>query len=199
MKSHRLERMSWTMRHFAGPESKAGLPSAAICHSIVIVDHLKRSFRMRVMARIILLLAIASLTAGARSENLTVINKFIAAQAKREGGEEPDGVRKTIEGDLNHDGNADVAVLYTIEGQGGSNNYVQYLAVFIRTKTGLVFAASRPVGGKNRRNVDLTSIKNEVMYLDVMDYAKTDGSCCPSIKGATAFILMGRQLIEKHR
>jgi len=148
---------------------------------------------------VLLILSLTSPMVIAQTADKAVIDKFIAAQAKREGGEEPDDVRETIEGDLNHDGTADVAVLYTIEGQGGSNNYVQYLAVFVRKKTGLVFPARTPAGGKNRRSIDLTSIKDNVMYFDTTGYADGDGSCCPSIKGKTSFKLTGRKLVEKRR
>ena len=55
------------------------------------------------------------------------------------------------------------------------------------------------VGGKNRRGIELTSIKDNVMHFDTTDYAKPDGSCCPSIKGTTTFTLAGRKLIEKRR
>lgn len=140
-----------------------------------------------------------SLTAIAQSDDKAVVDKYIATQAKRERGEEPDGIRKTIEGDLNHDGAVDVAVLYTIEGQGGSNNYIQYLAVFVRRKTGLVFAARATVGGKNHRGMDFTSIKDNVMYFETTGYADRDPSCCPSIKGTTTFTLVGNKLVEKRR
>lgn len=149
------------------------------------------------IALFILILTATSLTATAQSDDAAVIDKYIAGQAKRERGEEPDGIRKTIEGDLNHDGAADVAVLYTIEGQGGSNNYIQYLAVFVRKKTGLVFAARTSVGGKNRRGIELTSIKGNAMYFDTTGYADRDPSCCPSIKGTTTFTLLGNKLVEK--
>jgi hypothetical protein len=154
---------------------------------------------MRMIVCLPLLIALASLTVTAQSDDKTVVDKYIASQAKRERGEEPDDIRKTIEGDLNHDGTADVAVLYTIEGQGGGNDYIQYLAVFVRKKTGLVFAARTPAGGKNRRSIDLISIKGNVMYFDTTNYASSDGSCCPSIKGTTTFTLTGRKLIEKRR
>ena len=153
----------------------------------------------RFAALVLLIMSLTSPIVTAQSDDKTVIDKFIAAQAKREGGEEPDDVRKTIEGDLNHDGTADVAVLYTIEGQGGGNNYIQYLAVFVRKKTGLVFAARTPAGGKNRRTIDLTSIKDNVMYFDTTGYTDRDPSCCPSLKGKTSFTLTGRKLIEKRR
>lgn len=149
------------------------------------------------LALSILILSVTSLPATAQSDDKTVIDEYIASQAKRERGEEPDGIRKTIEGDLNHDDAADVAVLYTIEGQGGSNNYVQYLAVFVRRKTGLVFAARTPVGGKNRRAIELTSVKDNTMFFDTTAYGPRDPSCCPTIKGHTQFVLTGKQLVEK--
>ena len=144
----------------------------------------------------ILILSVTSLPATAQADDKAVIDGYIAGQAKRERGEEPDGIRKTIEGDLNHDGAADVAVLYTIEGQGGSNNYIQYLAVFVRRKTGLVFAARTAVGGKNRRAIELTSIKNNAMFFETTAYGPRDPSCCPTIKGHTKFVLTGKQLVE---
>ena len=159
----------------------------------------KEKLMKRLPILVLLILSLTSFTVIAQSDDKVVIDKFIAAQAKRERGEEPDGIRKTIEGDLNHDGAADVAVLYTIEGQGGSNNYIQYLAVFVRKKTGLVFAARTPAGGKNRRSIDLTSIKDNVMYFDTTGYTDRDPSCCPSIKGKTSFTLTGRKLVEKRR
>src|SRR5215475_6319132 len=99
---------------------------------------------------IVLISGLSCISAAAQSDDKAIIDKYIANQAKRERGEEPDGIRKTVEGDLNHDGVSDVAVLYTIEGQGGSNNYIQYLAVFVRKNNTLVFAARQAVGGKNR-------------------------------------------------
>jgi hypothetical protein len=126
-----------------------------------------------------------------------VVEKFIASQAKREHGEEPEGVRKSVTGDLNGDGLPDVAVLYTIEAQYGSNNYIQYLAVFLQTKKGLVYVKHLPVGGKNRRAVEITSITNGFINLETTDYGEKDPSCCPTIKGSTQFVLVGRTLKEK--
>jgi len=136
---------------------------------------------------------------AAQSDDKAVIDKFIAARAAKESGEEPDGIRKVVEGDLNHDGVADTAVVYTIEGQGGSNNYVQYLAVFLRKSGQLVYAARQPVGGKNRREIDLTGIKDNAVLLDTTAYGPKDPSCCPTIKGKTSFVLTGGRLIEKRR
>jgi hypothetical protein len=147
----------------------------------------------------ILVLVLSSFTSNAQSGDAGVIDKFIARQAARERGEEPDGIRKVVTGDLNHDGVADAAVLYTIEGQNGTNNYVQYLAVFLTRKGLLVYAAHTPVGGKNRRAMELTSIKDNLMFFDTTDYAKRDPACCPTIKGSTRYALVDKKLMERRR
>src|SRR5260370_33556024 len=59
-------------------------------------------------------LCLASSTSGAQSGDAAVIDKFIASQAEKQAGSEPDGIRKVMTGDLNHDGVADAAVLFTI-------------------------------------------------------------------------------------
>lgn len=155
---------------------------------------------MKTSVALLTLVAIAgvsSLTALAQSDDQAVIDKYIAGQAAKEQGEEPDGVRKVIEGDLNRDGVADVAVLYTIEGQNGSNNYVQYVAVFLRKNGKLMFAARAAAGGKNRRAIEITSIKNNAMLFDTTAYGPRDPSCCPTLKGKTKYVLAGAKLVEK--
>ena len=132
----------------------------------------------------------------AKQGNTNPIDKYIAAQAKKEKGEEPDGVRKVVRGDLNNDGADDVAVLYTIEGQNGSNNYIQYLAVFLGTSKGLMFAARTPAGGKNHREAELVSIANGKINLNTVDYGPKDPSCCPTLKGTTKYVLLHGRLLE---
>ena len=146
-----------------------------------------------------ILISFASLSPCAIVQDYPVVDRFIAAQAKHEHGEEPEGIRKTVTGDLNHDGLPDLAVLYTIEGQNGSNNYIQYLAVFLQTKNGFVHASHRSVGGKNWREIELQSVNDGLINLQTTDYGEKDPSCCPTIKGSTRFILAGRVLKEKKK
>jgi hypothetical protein len=146
---------------------------------------------------VLIALSALSATGVAQQNNLSVIDKFISAQAAKEKGVEPEGIRKAVTGDLNHDGVADTAVVYTIEGQNGSNNYIQYLAVFLGTRHGLVHAAHQPIGGKNHREVELVSIEDGQIKLNTVDYGPKDPSCCPTIKGTTSYSLVGRQLKEK--
>jgi hypothetical protein len=146
-----------------------------------------------------ILISVASVSPCTSVQDYPVVDKFIASQAKREHGEEPEGIRKIVTGDLNHDGLPDLAVLYTIEAQNGSNNYIQYLAIFLQTKNGFVHAAHHSVGGKNWRECELRSISDGLINLDTTDYGEKDPSCCPTIKGSTRYILTGRVLKEKQQ
>ncbi len=99
-------------------------------------------------------------------------------------------------GDLNRDGVPDVAVLYTIEGQDGTNNYLQYLAVFIRTNGKLIAAAHTVVGGKHNRNVELQSLSNNVIRFKTLSYRASDPASTPSRKGTARFVLIKSKLKE---
>jgi len=131
-----------------------------------------------------------------QNQDLTVVDQFISKQAKQEDGEEYADARKMLAGDLNRDGVADLAVLYTIEGQNGTNNYLQYLAVFIGTKGKLVPAAHTVVGGKLNRNVELQSIHNNVIHCKTLSYRANDPASTPSRKGTARFVLVRRRLKE---
>jgi len=123
-----------------------------------------------------------------------LIDKFISKQATKEGGEEYKDARKVIAGDLNNDGAPDLAVLYTIEGQNGTNNYVQYLAVFVRLKGRLVPVTHTKVGGKLYRSVELQSISKNVILLTTLSYTAKDAACCPSKKGEARYELVDGRL-----
>ena len=126
-----------------------------------------------------------------------IVDSYIARQARQEKGEEYGQARKIATGDLNHDGTPDLAVLYTIEGQGGSNRYVQYLAVFVRSTAGLQPVARVVAGGKLERDIDGISVHDNGVDLETMKYGPNDPACCPSIKGKTRYTLEGRSLKEQ--
>ncbi len=144
----------------------------------------------------IILLCTPSFAAPSQSQDTGVVDKFIAKQATREHGEEYEDARKVVAGDLNRDGVPDLAVLYTIEDQNGTNNYVQYLAVFIRAKAGLVPLAHTVVGGKLNRAVELQSVKNNVIFVKTISYRANDPASTPSKKGTARFVLVKRRLKE---
>jgi len=144
----------------------------------------------------IIVLCVAAFAAPAQNADTAVIEKFIAKQASEDSGEEYEAARTVMAGDLNHDGVFDVAVLFTIEGQNGTNNYIQYLAAFVRTKRGLVPSANTFVGGKGNRDIDLVSIKNNVIHLKTMSHRDDDPSSTPSKKGTARFVLVKHSLKE---
>ena len=144
----------------------------------------------------VIVLCTPSFAAPSQNADTAVVDKFIAKQATWEDGEEYEAARKVMAGDLNQDGVSDLAVLYTIEGQNGTNNYVQYLAVFIRAKGGLVPVAHTVVGGKLNRDAELQSIKNNVIRFKTLSYRANDPASTPSKKGTARFVLVKRRLKE---
>jgi len=145
------------------------------------------------------LLCSVNLASAFQDNDTVVIDAFIARQAKRERGEEYREARKVVNGDLTHDGEPETVVLYTVEGQGGSNLYIQYLAVFVRRNGKLSPLTHMDVGGKSTRGVELTSIENNSILLDTLNYGPRDASCCPSVKGTTRYLLSGGRLREQRR
>lgn len=134
------------------------------------------------------------MTMAQSQSDKSVINGFITQQAKRARATEYEEARSIVKGDLNADSDEDAVVLYTIEGQGGSNQYLQYLAVFLNRQGKLVYVTHQVVGGKNQRSIDSVSIKGGKINLQTLEYLPTDASCCPSKKGQMRFILSGGRL-----
>ena len=66
-------------------------------------------------------------------------------------------------------------MLYTLEGFGGSNRYVRYLAVFVGRRGRLQYLTHLTVGGKDRREVDSISIKDGKINLKTKEYLPNDG------------------------
>jgi hypothetical protein len=125
-----------------------------------------------------------------------IVNRFISRQAKKEGADEYREARKTLHGNINGDGKADLVVLYSLEGFGGGNSYSQYLAVFLGKGKTFQYAANAIVGGKLNRDVDLKSIASRRINLDTMEYRRNDAACCPSKKGTTRYIFANGKLKE---
>jgi len=151
---------------------------------------------------VLVLLALAWCTPGASAlpeQDVATIDTFIAHQAHRERGEEYRDARKVVAGDLTRDGVPETVVLYTIESQGGTNNYVQYVAVFTRGDGRLLPLTYTEVGGKSTRSVELTSVDDNTIRLETLGYGPQDASCCPSVKGTTGYVLVGRALREQKR
>jgi len=153
---------------------------------------MRKAFILAVIPALVCLFAPLALS---QDNDKTAIEKFISAQAKREHGEEYEEARKVVSGDLTRDGVAETVVLYTIEGQNGSNNHIQYLAVFTRASGGLVPLTHSSIGSKSYRDAELDSIKDGMINLTTMSYGPKDPSCCPSVKGSARYKLAGGRLV----
>jgi hypothetical protein len=53
------------------------------------------------------------------------------------------------------------------------------------------------VGGKSVRSVELKSVEENSILMDTIAYGPKDAQCCPSVKGATRYVLSGRTLREQ--
>ncbi len=154
---------------------------------------MKNAFKLSLSSLLLCLLSSASI---AQSSDTDKINQFISRQAAEERGEEYEEARKVVKGDLNRDGVSDLAVLYTIEGQHGTNNYLQYLAVFIRVKGRLRHVTETEVGGKSYRAVELQSIRNRVIFFKVLKDGTNDATNRGGKRRVTRFVLVKRKLKE---
>jgi hypothetical protein len=125
-----------------------------------------------------------------------IVNKFIANQAKHEKAVEYKEARKVLRSDLNRDGKDEVVVLYTLESFGGTNLWVQYLAIFTNRSNKIIYAAHRSVGRKNERILELQSVAKGQINFDTKEYLRQDASCCPSGKGHARFTFNNGNLKE---
>lgn len=169
------------------------------------IQFISQTFAAQVVTLVLLLISAGGPVAGQaqtrlRKADRTVIDKFIVQQQSEEDGFEDEGNERTVmAGDLNRDGLPDAVVLYMLEGQNGTNNYVQHLAVFVRRNARLEPATDAVVGGKYYRAAELKGIKNNQILFETFDYADDDARCCPSLKGTTRYVLVGAKLQEQKR
>ena len=137
------------------------------------------------------------MAATRQTEDDAAIDAYIARQAQRERGKEYREARKIVVGDLTRDSVPETVVLYTIEGQGGTNRHSQYLAVFARRNGKLAPLTHTEMGSRSVGAVELKSVEKESIFLDTLSYGPKDAQCCPSVPGTTRYILSGRTLREQ--
>jgi hypothetical protein len=125
------------------------------------------------------------------------IDAFLSRQARKLKAEEYAEAREIAKGLIDGDGREDIAVVYTLEGFDGTNNWSRYVAVFRGTGRGrYAFVTMLAVGGKNYRNVELASVRNRQIRLKTEEHAPGDPSCCPTRPGRLILRLIGNRLKE---
>jgi len=135
----------------------------------------------------------ANLGAGqAGTSDAEVIKAAISARAAQDGGSEYTDARRSVEGDLNEDGAADVAVLYSLEGAGGGNGSVGYLAAFVRTGGQLKLADTATLAG----SAQSIKLKDGAVHLKLLSLGPDDSACCPSAEEDAMYILHGNKWLQ---
>lgn len=100
--------------------------------------------------------------------------------------------------DFDHDGVKDVIAFFTIEGQGGGNNYRFYMTVLRGNGEGFVKIGTLKVGAKGERQVDFDNvhIENGMIIVATSEYAADDPMCCPSRPVNAKFAVVNGHLRE---
>ncbi|MBF8765820.1 MULTISPECIES: hypothetical protein [Pseudomonas] len=121
------------------------------------------------------------------------INAYIAGLDTDGGVEYPEG-RQIIQVDLNGDGELDAAVLYTIEGSGGSQSAYHTLAAFYHAPEGWqAQGGDAAISGAVREARDVGS---RTIFIDALVQGDDDPRCCPTQPYAQRFQWSGEKFIE---
>ncbi|WP_313054543.1 LppP/LprE family lipoprotein [Pseudomonas lopnurensis] len=120
-----------------------------------------------------------------------VIDRHVAEEIGREGGDEYRDGRSVVEVDINGDGEQDALVLYSIEGQGGGNGSFQTLALFLAQNGGYVFNASAVVNGSAS---DVKLLDRQTIGVSTLTLGEDDAMCCPSVESVQKFSWDGQAL-----
>jgi hypothetical protein len=133
---------------------------------------------------------------GCQSTPMT-LEQHINRHAKSTNGNEYLPARSYTHGDVDGDGKDDAAVIYTLEGIRGGNDWLQFLAVKLSSENGRIIF--QQVGGKDIRAVENIEIMNGRIVVSILEYAPSDASCCPSISKTHTFVIKNGKLLEVGR
>lgn len=112
------------------------------------------------------------------------IEARVASEIQEDGGAEYQDAREVLAADLNGDGHADALVLYSIEGQGGSNRAYQTLAAFYASPEGYSYQGSTVVSGSAS---DIKAIGANLFSLSTLTLGDDDPMCCPSVESIVKY------------
>jgi hypothetical protein len=131
---------------------------------------------------------------GAQSSVLeAAVDREIANEIAKDGGDEFKDARQILITDLNGDGTNDAVVLYTIEGQGGGNGYFQSLATFYASPGGWVHRG-KVVVGQGVQNIEV--IGPQTLSLKVLTVGPDDADCCPSVESIQKLTWNGSTFLQ---
>lgn len=138
----------------------------------------------------------ATAPVASEAENEVAINEALAPQAAMNGHDEENiGARKIVKGDLNGDGVEDRAVLFVLEGGGGSNAYSMHLAAFLSESGKLKFIYSTPVSGYGEE-VQGISYGDGMVKMKKLGQREGDAMCCPTAEYEVDYLLKDGKWLE---
>jgi|ERR1044072_1271054 hypothetical protein len=113
----------------------------------------------------ILLLGVFYTGAYAQVEDAPAeIQAYVDREAKKQ--DVPGEINKLVYGDLNGDGVRDAVVQYNIQIGYPGNNFLSYIAVFLKTKGKFVLAAQMENGAKLASVLVPSGIRNKIITFD---------------------------------
>lgn len=92
------------------------------------------------------------------------IQTYVDREAKKQ--KVPGEINKLVYGDLNGDGVKDAVVQYNIQIGYPGNNFLSYIAVFLKTKGKFVLAAKMENGAKLASVLVPASVRNKIITFD---------------------------------
>ena len=120
---------------------------------------------LQAITGILLLLTALGVSAAAQVEDAPKdIQVYVDAQAKKEN--VPAEINKLIYGDVNGDGVKDAVVQYNIQIGYPGNDFISYIAVFLRAKGKYLFTARMENGAKLSTVLVPASVKSRVITFD---------------------------------
>jgi len=99
---------------------------------------------------------------------------------------------QVVIGDLNNDGKPDAVVRYILGLSMGNAITGSGIVVFLNTGNSLNFVTDY----QDKPGAMLKSIKNGILFIEVLIYGPEDARCCPSIKSKTGLMLDNNKLKE---
>ena len=109
-------------------------------------------------------------------------------------------VSSVVRGDIDGDKQKDVFVSFAVEGIGGGNFSMLYQALFVKKTKGYILAAERSncsTGTASGSCFVPASMSRGKILGEILEYAESDGACCPSIKRKTTLLLRNGKLVEE--
>lgn len=126
-----------------------------------------------------------------------VIEAAIATQALHDGGSEYVEGRRVVEDRSADAASKQAAVLFMLEGVGGGNGSVGYLAGFSRRDGQLAHLETITIGGFGAA-AHAIRLEDGIVHVDLLVQGPSDPDCCPTEAEVARYLLRGNGWLQVH-